>query len=366
MNLSLMTDLCRMKGSRIFGGARVGDVRRERGWSQQELASRIGVSRAEVSAIENGRLTPSIATALRLAAALERGVEDLFTLSDPTRIAPSWAWPAPASEGRYWEAGVGRQRLIFPIEPTALGSLPHDGRYGPGGLARSSSAEGTRTLVLAGCDPAVGLLAEELSRQERVRLIPLARGSREALELLARGLVHAAGLHWSGEGGEDANAAIVSRRLGSGYRLVHVARWQEGVALQASVRTRSAGSLARAKLRWVAREEGSGARRVLDRLLGERARRFRHVARDHREVALAIRTGYAQAGVAVKLVAEEAGLGFIGLQQEDYDLCYREDLRGDEAVAALRRALGRASLKRLVGELSGYDTRRMGEERVVA
>jgi molybdate-binding protein len=132
------------------------------------------------------------------------------------------------------------------------------------------------------------------------------------------------------------------------------------------VRTRSAGSLARANLRWIGREEGSGARRVLDRLLGVRARRFRHVARDHRAVAVAIRTGYAQAGVAVKLVAEEAGLDFIALQQEDYDLCYREDLRGDEALAALRRTLRRVALRRLVGELPGYDSGRMGEERAVA
>ena len=354
-------------GLRNAGGIRVREARRDRAWSQQTLASRIGVSRAEVSAIENGRLTPSIATALRLAAALERGVEDLFTLSDSTAAPPpSWAWPPPPSEGRYWEAAIGRKRLLFPAEPTALGSLGHDGRYGPEGLARSISAGAARTLVLAGCDPAVGLLGEELMRGEGIRLLPLARGSREALGLLERGLVHAAGVHWSGEKGGDANAAMVSRMLGSGYRLVHVARWQEGVALQASVRTRSASSLARANLRWVAREEGSGARRVLDRLLGVRARRFRHVARDHRAVAVAIRTGYAQAGVAVKLVAEEAGLDFIALEQEDYDLCYREDLRGDEALRALRRALRRVALRRLVDELPGYDSGRMGEERAVA
>jgi molybdate-binding protein len=318
-----------------------------------------------VSAIENGRLTPSIATALRLAGAFDCAVEEIFTLADSTSAETSWAWAPKESEGRYWEASIGKKRLRFPTEPTALGSLPHDGRYGPRGLTRSSEAERTPSLVVAGCDPAVGLLAEELRRQDGIRLIPLARGSGEALDLLARGLVHAAGLHWSGEKGEDANAAMASRVLGGGHRLIHVARWQEGVALQPAVRTRSAGSLARANLRWVAREEGSGARQVLDRLLGER-HRFRHVARDHRAVAIAIGTGYAQAGVAVKLVAEEAGLGFFPLEQEDYDLCYRQDLRGDPAVAALRRALRRATLRRLVSDLPGYDALRMGEERSVA
>ena len=68
----------------------------------------------------------------------------------------------------------------------------------------------------------------------------------------------------------------------------------------------------------------------------------------------------------MRLVAEEAGLDFVTLQQEDYELCYRNDLRGDEPVAALRRALKRAELKRLTRDLPGLDVARMGEERSIA
>ena len=345
--------------------SRVRGARRERGWSQQDLAAKSGVSRAEISAVETSRQTPSTATALRLAAALGRTVEELFILSQEAN--PSWAWAPERAEGRYWEARVGARRLLFPVEPSsALGILPHDGCFTPEGLVGKPWADADKTLVVAGCDPAVGLLAAELARRDGIRLVALTRGSREALELLKRGLVHAAGLHWSDDSSEDANAAMVASVLGGGFRLVHVARWQEGVALESSVRARSATSIARAKLRWIAREEGSGARHVLDRLLGARPRRFRHEARDHRAVALAIRSGYAQAGIAVRLAAEEAGLDFVTLQQEDYELCYRDDLRGDEPVAALRRALKRAELKRLTRDLPGLDVARMGEERSVA
>ncbi len=347
----------------------VSAVRRERGWSQQELAAKSGVSRAEISAVETSRQAPSTVTALRLAAVLGRTVEELFTLApsgEPGENAPTWAWAPEREVGRFWEARVGARRLLFPVEPTAQGSLPHDGCFGPEGLVRRRWAEPERTLVLAGCDPAVGLLAAELARRHGIRLLPLTRGSREALELLKRGVVHAAGLHWSDDSGEDANAAMVASVLGSGFHLVHVARWQEGVALESSVRARSAASIARAKLRWIAREKGSGARHVLDRLLGARPRRFRHEARDHRAVALAIRSGYAQAGIAVRLAAEEAGLDFVTLQQEDYELCYPNDLRGDEPVAALRKALKRAELRRLTRDLPGLEVARMGEERSVA
>ena len=342
---------------------RVSDVRRELGWSQQELAARSGISRAEVSAVEIGRQSPSTATALRLAAALERTVEELFSLS---ASEPDWAWTPEHDEGRFWEARVGSRRLLFPVESTALGSLPHDGCFGRDGITRAPWAEAEKTLVVAGCDPAVGLLAAELARREGMRLVPLTRGSRDALELLERGLVHAAGVHWTDDAGKDANAAMAGSVLGGGARLLHVYRWQEGVALEQSVRARSAASIARAPLRWIAREEGSGARHVLDRLLGKRPRRFRHEARDHRSVALAIRSGYAQAGIAVKLAAEEAGLDFVTLQQEDYELCYRDELRSSAPVRALRKALKRNELKRLTRDLPGLDVARMGEERSVA
>lgn len=346
----------------------VSAVRRDLGWSQQELAARSGVSRPEVSAVETGRQSPSTATALRLAAALGRTVEELFILAPTQPDEPGWAWAwKPEREtGRFWEARVGARILRFPVEPTALGSLPHDGCFGPGFLSHRFRADRDKTLVIAGCDPAVGLLAAELARRDGVRLVPLTRGSREALELVRQGLVHAAGVHWSDESRNDANATIVAGVVEQRCRLVHVTRWQEGVALESSVRMRSPASIARARLRWIAREEGSGARHVLDRLLGKRHPRFRHEARDHRGVALAIRSGYAQAGIAVKLAADEAGLNFVSLQQEDYELCYRDALAGAEPIAALRKALKRAQLKRLMGDLPGLDVTRMGEERSVA
>lgn len=52
------------------------------GLTQAELADRIGVSRKTINTVENGIFVPSTLLALKLAAALDRRVEDLF------RIAP--------------------------------------------------------------------------------------------------------------------------------------------------------------------------------------------------------------------------------------------------------------------------------------
>ena len=53
-------------------------LRRERGWSQSELAARVGVSRNSIISIENGRFDPSLPLAFDLAAAFDMKIEDIF------------------------------------------------------------------------------------------------------------------------------------------------------------------------------------------------------------------------------------------------------------------------------------------------
>src|SRR5579883_3381504 len=103
------------------------DRRMRLGWSQDEVARRAGLSRAGVRAIETGRLIPSAAAALALAETLGCRVEDLFHLRRPEPQGPAWAWPPRHESSRYWQAEVGARRLLYPVEATPLGVVPHDG-----------------------------------------------------------------------------------------------------------------------------------------------------------------------------------------------------------------------------------------------
>src|SRR4051794_27096220 len=135
----------------------VRDWRSRRGWSQEDLARRSGLSRAGVSAIEIGRLIPSAAAALALASALECTVEDLFRLRRPGAAAPEWAWAPRREPCRYWAAEVGGVSRLYPAESSPLGTLPHDGIAHRGVLKEGERLDPGRILVLACCDPAVGL-----------------------------------------------------------------------------------------------------------------------------------------------------------------------------------------------------------------
>lgn len=53
-------------------------LRAERGWSQAELASRLGVSRQTVNAIENERYDPSLPLAFAIARLFDASVETIF------------------------------------------------------------------------------------------------------------------------------------------------------------------------------------------------------------------------------------------------------------------------------------------------
>jgi len=312
-----------------------------------------------VGAIETGRLVPSAAAALALAAALECRVEDLFQLDPPAASTPEWAWPPAGPSRRCWRAEIGGVVRLYPVEP-ASSPMGHDGVFDGSVLRERSQAAPGRTLVLAGCDPAAGMLAEALARAAGVRLLAFTRSSRAALDLLGRGLVHVAGLHLAGEDDPTGNARVVREALGPGYSLVRVVRWEEGIAHAPSARLSSVAGAVRSRLRWVGREPGSGARQCLDELLAGRTPP-RRLASDHRGVAEAVRAGWADAGVCLRLAGEEAGLGFLPVRREDYDLCFPDGFADDPRLRALLDVLRSASHREALGDLPGYDSRMTGE-----
>jgi putative transcriptional regulator len=58
------------------------DERARLGWTQAELAERVGVSRKTINTVENGVFVPSTVLALKIAAAIGKPVEALFALDE--------------------------------------------------------------------------------------------------------------------------------------------------------------------------------------------------------------------------------------------------------------------------------------------
>lgn len=53
-------------------------LRKKKGLTQEELALRVGITRAYLSNIENGKYNPSLDVALKISKVLERTIEKIF------------------------------------------------------------------------------------------------------------------------------------------------------------------------------------------------------------------------------------------------------------------------------------------------
>ncbi|WP_416518022.1 helix-turn-helix transcriptional regulator [Bifidobacterium asteroides] len=57
---------------------RLAKMRKERGWSQEQLSKKLGVSRQTVISIEKGHFDPSLPLAFRLAYVFDSTIENIF------------------------------------------------------------------------------------------------------------------------------------------------------------------------------------------------------------------------------------------------------------------------------------------------
>lgn len=358
-------------------------VRQERerlGLSQQGLAERVGVSRQAIIAIEAGKSVPSTVLGLRIARALRSRVEDLFSLSSEAgiaaRLAPGEAPlgddPIPSGGARVALGEVGGRWVAHRLTQDA--SVAADGLIAAEASGRTAVvrpladlAQLRRNVLVAGCAPLLGGLANRVGEAPDARATWLPASSGRALELLEDGLIHVAGVHFGDAASGQDNASRTRRALpGTRALLVALTRWRLGLVVPAGnpLRIRSGSDLLRPGLRLARREEGAGAHKLVMSLLAaegvERSTLPGPFAAGHAEVAQLVRFGAADVGVAIEGVALAAGLGFVPLIEERFDLVVRADLADSAPVSRLLETLDDPGFRADAAQLPGYDVESCG------
>jgi putative molybdopterin biosynthesis protein len=346
-------------------------VRQERerlGLSQQALAERVGVSRQAIIAIESGRQVPSTVLSLRIARALRSSVEDLFRLDADAGFAARLASPGEAGATTGARVAVGEvsgRWVAHRLAPDA--SIAADGLLAVDANGRTTLVRPLgdpvrlrRNVLMAGCAPLLGALAQHVNdRGPDAGATWLSAGSGRALELLADGLVHVAGIH---AGGATDNASLALRALpGRNALLANLARWRLGLVVPAGnpLSVVSGADILRPGLRFARREAGTGADKLVHELAAAEgvARPLfpGPMASGHAEVALLVRSGAADVGVAIESVALAAGLGFVPLVEERFDLVIAADIAETAPVSQLLDVLKDRAFRADAAELPGYD-----------
>src|SRR5262245_43007798 len=102
----------------------------------------------------------------------------------------------------------------------------------------------------------------------------------------------------------------------------------------------------------VNRNQGSGTRVLIDRLLGgKRPRGYAVQPRNHNAVAAAVVQGRADWGVTLETVALRAGLAFTAVQAEQYDFVVPRSREHRPAVVAFKALLQQPSTREVLGRL---------------
>lgn len=362
---------------------RLGELRKSRGIGASDLARRVCVSRQTIYAIEAGTYVPNTEVALQLARELEATVDELFTLQQGAQASPeqlsaevlSVSPPAPGQPVRICQ--VGSLWVSVPVSPSpcylpdADGVIQQTGRTGgrAGLVVFSKDEAAQKRLVLAGCDPATSLLSHMVEKFSGVEIVAAAASSKLALKWLKEGKVHIAGSHLEDPGTGEFNLPYIRQEFpGEEMSVVTFARWEEGfvTARGNSRRVRKIEDLARKNVRFVNRELGSGSRALLDRLLekagldAKKIQGYGRVALGHLAAAYCVVAGDADVCLATRSAAQAFGLDFVPLHSERYDLVMRKRTANLPAVKAFLDVLQRATLRRKLEVLAGYDTSHTG------
>jgi molybdate-binding protein len=226
----------------------------------------------------------------------------------------------------------------------------------------------TAALRVAGSDdPALDVLLRAARGSATVGDGP--RGSVQGLGQLARGTADAAAVHLLDLGTGTWNESFARAALpGQPVLLVHLWRRTQGIVVARGnpEGIGTVGDLAGHRVAW--RSAGTGSRLLLERLMLREALQPRPElgvqADSHLAVATAVATGAADAGLAVRAVAESLGLDWIPLATEWFELAMAPDVR--PAAQQLLDVLASAAVQGRIAGLPGYDLSRSGDVRTAA
>ncbi len=223
-----------------------------------------------------------------------------------------------------------------------------------------------RTLVAIGShDLSLDLIADRLQSLGRgFRLASSNVGSLGGLLAIRKGHAHLAGTHLLDPESGQYNLPYLERYLrDTPVRLVHLVRRQQGlmVAPGNPLGIEGLKDLTRSEITFVNRQAGSGTRLLLDYHLakvGVDPSQIRGYGREeytHMSVAVAVRSGTADAGLGVLAAAKALGLDFIPIATEQYDLVIPEAFWETEGIQLLLEIIASEEFRSAVESMGGYD-----------
>ncbi|XIA65220.1 substrate-binding domain-containing protein [Bradyrhizobium sp. TZ2] len=256
-------------------------------------------------------------------------------------------------------------RWLFPR--TALDRWVSAGLIAPAGLAQVAPQ-----IVGGSHDP----LLEWALRESTCGLASLPEGSEEGLRRLTRGEVMIAAIHLHRLDGDDEGANPDGVADAPGLHdavVIAFARREQGVVVAPGnpLDLSDMASIARSRARMAQRPAGAGAQLLLLALLAragiglDELKLAKPAFPTGPDIAQAVRAGRIDCGIATRSVALSAGLDFLPLAWERFDLVLRQRNYFMPGPQALFNFMRQSVLRDRASELGGYDISDAGAVRLV-
>jgi len=219
-------------------------------------------------------------------------------------------------------------------------------------------------------------LLEWALRESGCGLASLPEGSEAGLRRLTRGEVTIAAIHLHGLEGDDEQANLVAVADAPGLHdaiVIAFARREQGIVVAPGnpCGLSDVASIAAPGVRVAQRPAGAGAQLLLLALLAragiapDRLTLVKPVCPTGADIAQAVRAGRADCGIAPRAAARAAGLDFLVLTWERFDLVLRQRdyfRPGPQMLFEFARTI---ELRERAAELGGYDVGAVGAVRLV-
>ncbi len=297
----------------------------------------------------------------RLTRTLSKDVgSDEFVLSSIGRVGSRWV-VSPQSRGAGVQMSAVRANAILKIPSGCEGY--EAGKLVPVTLT-GTRAEAEQALLVTGShDPVLDYLADMLQKQG-IALHSTHVGSMGGIMALTKDECHAAPTHLLSDDG-SYNIPYLKKFLpGEKLVLLCVAERQQGIVSKTGLSFDDIPNH-----QFINRQRGSGTRMLLDHELHKKGidpstiRGYEREVTTHLAVALAVKSGEAEAGMCVYSAAHALGLRFVPVASERYEIAIRRTHLADPRVAALCEAISSQEFKDILHRLGGYDTKETGVRR---
>jgi DNA-binding XRE family transcriptional regulator len=322
--------------------------RLECGLTQAELAVRSGVSRQLVAAVEAGHNTPAVDAALGLSRALATTVEDLFAAAQPEVTAALGGRlhdGVPLRVGRIAEQLVAAELADHGIAGASWAKP--DGVLHAGKLHLFPGAT-PAGIVLAGCDPALGIAEAMLVGLGSRSLLAISAPTGTALRALKRGSVHAAVVHGIPHALPQPPVPVVRW---------HLAGWQVGLAIAPALSGDTLQAVLHGDVPIAQRDAGAASQQAFERASAKAGiapppsgpRATGHI--DAARIAAALNG----AAVTTEAAARAFGLRFLALEDHTVEIWLAQRWLDHPGTNALGELLASSAFTERVAQFAGYD-----------